>query len=128
MNRREFRDRQDEIIHAYLASDITGAEHDEALRKLCEEKKRAEKSGGDAMKYKLVQMVDGRMIVSQFAAENFLAAMEVRGFKHDGYLHEAYRRAELHGEPKFIGLLGPMWDGEGIIRYEDRESYEALSI
>ncbi len=80
------------------------------------------------MKYKLVQTVEGRMVASEFMEDNFLAAMEIRGFKVEGTNHAPYQRAELQGQPIFRNLAGPMWDGDGGIRYEDWASYNALSI
>jgi hypothetical protein len=41
-------------------------------------------------------------------------------------------RPELVGQPILAGFAGPCWggmkDGEPVIRYEDAESYRALSI
>ena len=42
------------------------------------------------------------------------------------------RRAELQGQPKIAGFLGPFWGGlsqtgDAIIRYEDAGTYSALS-
>ena len=34
---------------------------------------------------------------------------------------------ELHGLPVFQGLIGPMLDGEGVIRYETPEVFEKLT-
>ncbi len=36
------------------------------------------------------------------------------------------QRIELHNQPKFAGLCGPMWDGDKV-RYETWEVYDALS-
>lgn len=36
-------------------------------------------------------------------------------------------REELIGQPKIMNFIGPMYDGPGRIRYEDRGSYEILS-
>ncbi len=79
------------------------------------------------MNYKLIQTVEGRMIASEFTEENFLAAMEVRGFQVEGFNDNHRQREELIGQPKFKGLAGPMWDGDKI-RYEDWASNDALSI
>lgn len=78
------------------------------------------------MKYKLVQEIDGKMIASEFVGDNIYAAMEIRGFEFDGFNEGCGQRAELKGQPKFKGVAGPMWDGDGI-RYEDWKSYERLS-
>lgn len=49
-----------------------------------------------------------------------------------GFEDHPQRRAELQGQPRFHGFLGPMYDGENslgqpIIRYEDQSSYDVLS-
>jgi hypothetical protein len=35
--------------------------------------------------------------------------------------------AEILGQPIIGGLHGPMWDGEGVVRYEDTDAYYLLS-
>lgn len=75
---------------------------------------------------RLVQMVEGQMIKSQFEPEHAVPAMAIRGFE----IARAYSgpaRAELQGAPVFAGLCGPMWDGDAL-RYEDRASNDALSL
>jgi len=52
--------------------------------------------------------------------------MEVRGFPFVGINDNPRQRAELQGQPRFAGLCGPMWDGDGI-RYECRAAYATLS-
>lgn len=84
------------------------------------------------MLYKLVQQVEGQMIVSTFDADNVIPAMEIRGFVLTGTNQNNRHRAELQGQPKFSGVNGPMWDGtredpEGCIRYECPEAYRTLS-
>ena len=79
------------------------------------------------MKYKLVQMVDGQMIASEFTDDNLIEAMEVRGFVQTEINWSSAHRVELRGKPIFKGLAGPMWDGPGSIRYEDWDSYQVLS-
>ena len=79
------------------------------------------------MKYRLVQSVDGRMIATELTDHNIIPAMEVRGFALNGLNDNPHHRIELQGQPKFSGVLGPMWDGD-TIRYEDSETYRALSI
>lgn len=36
-------------------------------------------------------------------------------------------REELIGQPKFTGILGPMYNGPGCCRYETQEVYDFLS-
>ena len=73
------------------------------------------------MKYKLVGNE-----VSIFNDENVISAMEVRGYAYLGSNPGIGQRQELHGAPRFKGLVGPMWDGD-MIRYETPEMYEILS-
>jgi hypothetical protein len=86
------------------------------------------------MKYQLVQKIDGRplldggLVSSIFEEENAIAAFEVRGFKFKGIaVGHSQLRAELRNQPEFEGLCGPMWGGEGVLRYEDWKAYEVLS-
>jgi len=77
---------------------------------------------------KLVQCVDGQFLVSEFGpAVDLIAAMEIRGYAFLKLNANRSQRAELQGQPKFRGLNGPMWDGEGVIRYEDPSTTERLS-
>ncbi|MDR3488796.1 MAG: hypothetical protein P4M05_28325 [Bradyrhizobium sp.] len=66
------------------------------------------------------------MVSSYFEEEDLVAAMEARGFVFAGLNKNKAQRAELQGKPKFLGVFGPMWNGDGI-RYEDRETYLKLS-
>ena len=70
---------------------------------------------------RLIQMVDGLALVSNFTAENIIIAMEVRGYEFIGFNTNARQRAELQGAPKFRGVNGPMWDGDKL-RYECPET------
>lgn len=81
---------------------------------------------------KLVQTVDGVMIVSETALENIEAFMSVRGFEPTGRVQPERSgniefREEIQGQPEFKGLAGPSYGGPGIVRYEDWASYERLS-
>ncbi len=78
------------------------------------------------MKYRLIQYVAGQMCRSEFTDENLLPAMEVRGYALNGFNQNKSNRAELQGQPKFRGVLGPMWDGDAV-RYECPATYERLS-
>ena len=81
------------------------------------------------MKYQLVQKIEGLGLVSDvFEAENAIAAFEVRGFKFKGIkAGHSQLRPELRNQAEFDGLCGPMWGGEGVLRYEDWKAYEMLS-
>ena len=59
-------------------------------------------------------------------AENVLPAMEIRGYIQRGTVTSPHVREELRGLPRFAGLQGPMWNGNGI-RYEDSRANAALS-
>jgi hypothetical protein len=76
---------------------------------------------------RLIQMVEGHMIRSEFQPENVLPAMAIRGFEPVRPFSRPGVRAELQGAPVFEGLCGPMWDGDAI-RYEDRASNDAISL
>jgi hypothetical protein len=61
-----------------------------------------------------------------------IAEFGKRGFEYTGGEGGGQLRKELHGQPKFTGLCGPMWggtadNGEPIIRYEDWDTYNILS-
>jgi hypothetical protein len=43
-----------------------------------------------------------------------------------GYNNNPSQRAELQGGPKFKGLLGPMYGGPGVLRYENQAAYDSL--
>ena len=65
--------------------------------------------------------------------ERFVATMEALGYEWTGLDPNTIRdngtmvqRIELHNQPKFAGLCGPMWDGDKV-RYETWEVYDALS-
>ena len=78
------------------------------------------------MKYKIVQCVEGKFSVINLDDSNLHTVLQARGFDFAGLEENRRLRSELIGEPKFTGLLGPMWDGDGI-RYEDEETYRILS-
>jgi hypothetical protein len=61
---------------------------------------------------------------------NILGMIQVfraHGYKCTGSNRNPYNRPELQGLPKFSELLGPMWDGDGNVRYETSEAYNAIS-
>lgn len=79
------------------------------------------------MKYRIVQLIEGEFIVSDVSQENLATWCAVRGFVITGVNRNPRQRAELQGHPKIDCLAGPMWGGEGIIRYEDDAPCDALS-
>lgn len=72
-----------------------------------------------------------QFITAKFHTDDPEAAFAIRGFEPTGKVGGDHLRQELRGQPKFHGLLGPMYggahDGEPIIRYEDQRSYSTLS-
>lgn len=78
------------------------------------------------------QLSDGRM--QQFYVEDIMSfthpKLEICGYveqSYSGNLDRMIPRIELVGKPKFIGWLGPMWDG-GSLRYETQEVYDLMSM
>ena len=62
------------------------------------------------------------------SAEELIKALAAKGIKHTGQSDSnSQRRVELHDQPKFDKLIGPMYDGAGKIRYETQETYDVLS-
>ena len=80
-----------------------------------------------ALKYRLVQSVDGELVTTELAGADLVLAMAARGFAAAGVNSNPRQRAELQGVPRFAGLCGPMWEGPGFVRYEDPEAYAILS-
>lgn len=82
-------------------------------------------------KFRLVQLVDGEWITNDFTEDNVVPAMEIRGFTLTGMETRRGLRPELQGQPKFGGVLGPMWggveNGEPVVRYECQSAYDKLS-
>lgn len=77
------------------------------------------------MKYRIVQYIDGDFIVTQ--PTDIVAWANVAGVTITGYNANPAQRAELQGQPRLSGFCGPMWDGNGVIRYEDTAAYRTLS-
>lgn len=59
--------------------------------------------------------------------DNLVAWCEIRGYDLRSPNNNPANRAELQGQPRFGGLCGPMWGGNGIIRYETAAAYAQLS-
>lgn len=79
------------------------------------------------MQAKLIQTVDGQTIVSVFPMENVEPAFSVRDFTLIGYHNNPRQRTELQGAPMFAELVGPMYDGPGMLRYEDSAANDRFS-
>lgn len=77
------------------------------------------------MTYKIVQLVEGDMITT--CPTDIIAWANVAGVEVTGENRNKVHRSELQGQPVLKGFAGPMWDGDGVIRYEDWKSCEILS-
>jgi hypothetical protein len=79
-----------------------------------------------AMHSHLVEVVSGKLIVTEFANEEELVeAMASRGFLVRGVESDG-RRIELQGQPVFDGVIGPFWAYDSL-RYETWEANNRLS-
>jgi len=76
--------------------------------------------------FRVVQMIERRMVTTEVQPENFAAWCDVRGIAVTGRNTNPSQRAELQGQPRLAGFCGPMWDGDAI-RYEDRATNDELS-
>lgn len=70
----------------------------------------------------------GNAVLKFGSAKELIKAMGQKGISQSGTSGtKGPARAELHNQPKFSGLLGPMYDGPGKIRYETAKRYRELS-
>jgi len=66
--------------------------------------------------------------VSKFASlEDFTKTLANHGIKRTGTETGTRLRPELVGAPKFNKLVGPMYGGPGVVRYETAEVYDSMS-
>lgn len=77
------------------------------------------------MKYEVILQIDGGYITSR--PTDIFAWAEVSNVRINGINNNPAHRFELHGQPKLTGFVGPLWGGEGVIRYEDHRTYLAMS-
>lgn len=76
---------------------------------------------GMPMHSHLVEVVNGRLVVTEFANEEELVeAMACRGFLVKGVESDG-RRIELQGQPVFDRVAGPFWAHDSL-RYETWEA------
>jgi hypothetical protein len=75
----------------------------------------------------VVVTTEGRLEVP--ASADLIAYMEARGFALIGYTSlGGPLREELRGQPRFHGVLGPMYGGPACaLRYECAKTYAELS-
>jgi hypothetical protein len=69
--------------------------------------------------------------VQEFIAEDALGAsllLKTEGYTPTGFSMVPMHVAEIRGMPIFKELCGPMYDGDGWVRYEDAETNRVLSM
>lgn len=81
------------------------------------------------MPYDIVRMIEGQMVTTEVTDIRDAAA--VLGLTVTGTEKRTSLRPCLIGKPKLFGFVGPCYGGERnglpVIRYEDAETYKALS-
>lgn len=86
-----------------------------------------------AVMVELVREFGNQMIAERFPVDGVFAAMEIRGYKPSGVFQDKEfapgkkYRDELIGQPIFENLCGPMFGGDGVVRYESWVVYDRLS-
>jgi len=82
------------------------------------------------MRYRFINADEqGQLCQMEFTAldtDQAIAKAAAIGFQFKDYNANRAQRAELQQQPKFSGMLGPMWDGDAI-RYENNAAYEKFS-
>lgn len=71
----------------------------------------------------IICTVDGVDRLTAGELENYY---DIRGYDEPSQ-NSRYANQKTIGYPKLVGLIGPMWDGDKI-RYEDQETYAALTV
>jgi hypothetical protein len=59
--------------------------------------------------------------------ETFIELMSQSGYAQNGVHNSPSTRIELQGQPKFLGVCGPMYNGSQGIRYETIRAYRFYS-
>ena len=77
--------------------------------------------------YRVVRFNATGMFTEEFAEANVIDELKARGFPFTRFNNSKHQHDLIKNAPKFDGLLGPMFDGEGVIRYESPKVYRALS-
>lgn len=77
------------------------------------------------MKYEIILTIEGGYITSR--PTDIFAWASVSDVRISGINENPAHRAELRGQPKLVGFVGPLWGGDGVIRYEDHRAYLAMS-
>jgi len=82
------------------------------------------------MRYQIVirdQNGWGGFAVDYCEIPRLVRIMAGEGYELNGYENNPRLRDELQGQPVFRGLIGPMYNGEGCVRYENQAAYNAMS-
>lgn len=81
------------------------------------------------MPFDIVRMIDGQMVTTE--ANDIRIAALLLDLTVTGIEKRTSLRPCLIGKPKLAGFVGPCYGGERnglpVIRYEDAETYKALS-
>lgn len=78
------------------------------------------------MKARIILTIEGETHCHDVDADNLIPFMEVRGYRFTKLNDNQSQREELRGQPKFLGINGPMW-GADHIRYECPTTYAEMS-
>lgn len=70
------------------------------------------------MKYQIIHYIGGQW--SRDETDDIFAWVRARSLSIVKHNDDKCHRAELQGQPIISSLYGPMWGGDGIVRYEDR--------
>lgn len=80
--------------------------------------------------YKIVRVMEGGTWTTTLTNDIMQFAKE-EGYAFLNFVANDHNRRELQGQPRFVGLCGPMYDGEkggvAIVRYECPVAYEIMS-
>ncbi|API61358.1 hypothetical protein BSL82_17820 (plasmid) [Tardibacter chloracetimidivorans] len=74
-------------------------------------------------------MIGKAVSVTEFDAatpDEAISAAAAKGYAFTYFNSNRSQREQLIGQPKFKGVLGPMWDVDAI-RYEDQAAYREFS-
>src|SRR6516165_7130715 len=78
------------------------------------------KGENSSMKYQIIHNVGAKW--SRDETDDIFAWAGARGLSIAKHNDDKCHRAKLQGQPIISSLYGPMWGGDGIVRYEDRSS------
>ena len=70
--------------------------------------------------FKLVTLLETKL-------PGMIPVFKAHGYSFTGFNWNKTSRPELQGAPKFAELVGPMWGGDGNLRYETPEAYADIS-